>query len=66
MDPFASFATLEHVNDVPAVPVVRNRSQHIALMRADGPIPQLPPELRGMVRFPPEMLSLEPALSLVW
>jgi hypothetical protein len=66
MDPFASFATLEHVNDVPAVPVVRNRSQHIALMRADGRVPDLPSELRGMVRFPPEILTLEPALSLVW
>ena len=33
IDPLAAFATLEAVNDVPAVPVVRNRSQHIALMR---------------------------------
>lgn len=66
MDPVAAFATLEAVNDVPAVPIVRNRSQHIALMRADGQLPKLPPELRAMLRFPPEELVLEPALSLVW
>ena len=47
MDPFAAFATLEAVNDVPAVPVVRNRSQHIALMAVSGHPPKLPPELRG-------------------
>ena len=66
MDPVAAFATLEAVNDVPAVPVVKNRSQHIALMRSSGPPPELPPELRGMVRYAPEILMLEPALSLVW
>ena len=66
LDPFAAFATLEAVNDVPAVPVVRNRSQHIVLMAADGKVPELPAELRGMLRFPPETLVLEPALSLVW
>lgn len=66
MDPMASFATLEAVNDVPAVPVVRNRSQHIALMRTSGGAPELPPELRGMLRYTPELLVLEPALSLVW
>ena len=66
MDPVAAFATLEAVNDVPAVPVVKNRSQHIALMRSSGPPPELPPELRGMLRYAPEILTLEPALSLVW
>ena len=56
----------EHaVNDVPAVPVVKNRSQHIALLRSFGGVPELPPELRGMLRYPPEILGLEPALSLV-
>ncbi len=65
-DPLASFATLEHVNDVPAVPVLRHRSQHIALLPAGGGLPALPPELRAMLRFPPETLRLEPAVSLVW
>jgi hypothetical protein len=66
MDPLAAFATLEAVNDVPAVPVVKNRSQHVVLMRSSGPPPELPSELRGMLRFAPEILGLEPALSLVW
>jgi hypothetical protein len=66
LDPVAAFATLEAINDVPAVPVVKNRSQHIALMRSNGKPPELPPELRGMLRYPPEILGLEPALSLVW
>ncbi|MEO8758466.1 MAG: hypothetical protein ABI398_12040 [Devosia sp.] len=48
-DPVAAFATLEavNVNDVPAVPVVRHRSQHIALLAGGGGIPDLPAELRG-------------------
>jgi len=66
LDPVAAFATLEAVNDVPAVPVVKNRSQHIVLLRRSGGVPELPPELRGMLRYPPEILGLEPALSLVW
>jgi hypothetical protein len=66
MDPVASFATLEAVNDVPAVPVVRNRVQHIALTRVAGTVPDLPRELRDMLRFPPEVLSLSPALAPVW
>ena len=65
LDPVAAFATLEAHNDVPAVPVVKHRTQHIAMMRA-GRVPELPPELRGMLRFAPEVLQLEPALSLVW
>jgi hypothetical protein len=66
LDPLAAFATLESANDVPAVPVVRNRTQHLALMRAGGRVPDLPPELRGMLRFPAETLELEPAMALVW
>ena len=65
LDPLAAFATLEAVNDVPAVPIVKNRSQHIALMR-QGDLPALPPELRAMLRFAPEMLTLEPVKQLVW
>lgn len=66
MDPIAAFATLEAVNDVPAVPVVRHRSHHVALMRFGGRVPELPPELRGMLRYAPEILTLEPAAALVW
>jgi hypothetical protein len=67
LDPLAAFATLEAVNDVPAVPVVRNRTQHVALLpQRDGRSPELPPELRDMLRFPPELLTLDPAPALVW
>ena len=66
LDPLAAFATLEAVNDVPAVPVVKNRSYHIALLRSGGRPPELPPELRAMLRYTPEILELEPAFALVW
>lgn len=66
LDPLAAFATLESANDVPAIPVVRNRTQHIALMRQGARMPDLPPELRNMLRFPAELLQLEPAMALVW
>ncbi|MDO8358622.1 MAG: hypothetical protein Q7T08_01115 [Devosia sp.] len=67
LDPIAAFATLEAVNDVPAVPVLRHRSRHIALLRpTGGGVPELPRELAGMLRFPPEVLRLQPAPALVW
>lgn len=66
MDPVAAFATLEAVNDVPAVPVVRHRCFHLALIRSSGRAPELPTELRNMLRYTPEILGLEPAMSLVW
>ena len=67
LDPIAAFATLEAINDVPAVPVLRNRSRHIALLRpGGGGVPELPRELRGMLRFPAEVLDLQPAPALVW
>ena len=66
LDPVAAHATLESVNDVPAVPVVKNRTHHIALLPQAGNVPQLPPELRDMLRYPPEILSLAPAPALVW
>lgn len=65
LDPLAAFATLEAVNDVPAVPIVKNRSQHIALFR-QGDVPGLPPELRAMLRYAPQTLTLEPTAQLVW
>lgn len=66
LDPLAAYATLESVNDVPAVPVVKNRTHHIALVPAAGGVPQLPDELRGMLRYAPEILDLAPAPALVW
>ncbi len=66
LDPIAAFATLETANDVPAVPVIRNRTHHVALLPKGGKVPELPPELRNALRFSPEVLELEPALSLVW
>lgn len=66
LDPVAAFATLESVNDVPSVPVVRNRTHHIALLPRGGGVPPLPPELRDMLRFPTEILNLSPAAALVW
>ena len=66
LDPLAAYATLESVNDVPSVPVVRNRTHHIALVPHTGDVPQLPPQLRDMLRYPPEILSLQPAAALVW
>lgn len=65
-DPVAAFATLESANDVPAVPVVRNRTHHIALVPRHGGLPPLPLELRDVLRFPPEILHLSPAAALVW
>lgn len=66
LDPIAAFATLESANDVSSVPVVKNRTHHIALLRQGQRPPELPPELRGMLRYAPEMLVLEPAGLLVW
>ncbi len=66
LDPVAGYATLESVNDVPAVPVTRNRTHHIALLPLGGRVPALPPELRDMLRFSPEILWLSPAPALVW
>ncbi len=66
LDPVAAFATLESRNDVVAVPVVRDRTHHLALVRTDAPIPDLPADLRDALRFAPEVVELQPALSLVW
>ena len=66
LDPIAAFATLESVNDVPAVPVVKNRTHHVALLQQGARVPPLPIALRDMLRFSPEILSLQPAAALVW
>lgn len=66
LDPLLALATLEAANDVPAVPVVRNRTHHVALIPEGGRPPKLPPELLGRLRFAPEILSLKPQPLLVW
>jgi hypothetical protein len=60
LDPLASLATLEMENDILAEPVVRYRTEHIALLPANGEVPPLPRELRAMLRSPPQVLRLEP------
>ena len=60
LDPIAAYATLAAINDVPAVPVVRNATAHFALMRESGAaLPVMPPDLLAALRFPPEWLRLE-------
>jgi hypothetical protein len=66
LDPIAAFATLESVIVVPAVPVVKNRTHHVALLPQGGRVPPMPAALRDMLRFSPEILSLQPAAALVW
>ena len=66
LDPLAAYATLESVNDVPAVPVIGGRTHHIVLVPRGGNVPRVPPELRDMLRFAPEILGLSPAPALVW
>jgi hypothetical protein len=60
LDPIASFATLEIENDIPALPVVRHRTEHIALLPPTEEMPALPAELRNMLRSAPQALRLEP------
>ncbi len=59
-DPLASFATLEQFNDLPEVPVSRDRTMHVALIAGDMPLPPLPSELRDRLRGEPEILTLVP------
>lgn len=66
LDPLAAYATLEAVNDVPAVPVARHATTHLALLRDSGAAwPAMPPELLAPLRFPPEWLRLERVPALV-
>jgi hypothetical protein len=59
-DPIASFATLPAENTYPALPVWQNRTVHVALLRGDAPVPELPQELRDALRRPVETLVLTP------
>lgn len=65
LNPLAAFATLEAVNDVPAVPVVHHRTFHMLVLPGGSLLPELPRELRNMLRFAPEKMELEPVFSLV-
>jgi hypothetical protein len=65
IEPLAAFATLESANDVPAVPVIRNRTHHIALIPRGG-VPAVPADLRAMLRFSPEILGLSRVPALAW
>lgn len=66
LDPLAAYATLEAINDVPAVPVTRHATTHFALMRDSAAHwPAMPPELLVSLRFPPEWLRLERVPALV-
>lgn len=60
LDPIASFATLPAENNFPALPVWRDRHVHVALMAGAACLAAQPPELRNMLRRPPETLLLTP------
>lgn len=60
LDPIAAFATLPAENNFPALPVWQNRSVHVALLRTEAPVPDLPPDLTASLRQPPETLLLKP------
>lgn len=59
-DPLASFATLPAENNFPRLPVWRDRHVHVAVLKSAAPLPELPSELRNMLRRPPERLVLSP------
>lgn len=59
-DPVASLGTLLAENNYPRLPVWQNRPAHVALLAGEVAVPELPPELRGMLRRPPEILALRP------
>jgi hypothetical protein len=58
--PLASFGTLAAENTYPRLPVWQHRPVHVALLAGDGDVPQLPAELRNMLRAAPERLVLRP------
>jgi hypothetical protein len=59
-DPLASLGTLPAANNYPPLPVWQNRSVHVAVLAGDGPAPELPHELRSLLRADPEILLLHP------
>ena len=59
-DPLASFATLPAENNFPQLPVWANRHVHLAVLKSAAPVPELPVELRSMLRREPERLVVSP------
>jgi hypothetical protein len=59
-DPLASFATLPADNNFPRLPVWANRHVHLSVLSSAAPIPDLPRELRGMLRGEPERMVVSP------
>jgi hypothetical protein len=59
-DPIASFGTLPAANNYPRLPVWEQRPAHVALMPGNTEVPPLPLELRNMLKWSPEMLTLHP------
>jgi hypothetical protein len=59
-DPIASLGTLMAENNYPRLPVWQNRPVHVALLPGDAEMPELPLELRGMLKWAPEVLTLRP------
>jgi hypothetical protein len=59
-DPIASLGTLMAENNYPRLPVWQNRPVHVALLPSDAEMPELPLELRGMLKWAPEVLTLRP------
>ncbi len=58
--PVASFATLPAENNFPKLPVWKNRHVHLAVLKSAAPLPELPGELRNMLRREPERLIVSP------
>ncbi len=60
-DPVASLGTVPVENNYPRLPVWQNRPVHVALLRGNpADVPELPLELRSMLRWDPEVLELRP------
>lgn len=59
-DPMASFATLPAENNFPRLPVWANRQVHLAVLKSAAPIPELPSELKNMLRREPELMVVSP------
>jgi len=59
-EPLASLGTLAAENNYPSLPVWRHRTVHMALLPGEAPLPELPRQLRGLLRTAPESLVLRP------
>jgi hypothetical protein len=59
-DPIASFGTLPAENNYPRLPVWQQRPVHVALVPGGSEVPALPLEMRNMLKWSPEVLTLHP------